>query len=514
MRRVGIALALVLFMGACGSGSSTSNGSTSNGTPKTGGTLRVAQETEINTLDPNTSGLVVEREIYYNMYDSLLGIDAKLNFVPGLALTWKFTDPVTLVLTLRQGVKFQDGTDFNADAVKFNLDRYMTSTDPAAARKSDLGSVQSVEVTGPSTVTLHLKKADATLLAALVDRAGMMLSPTAIRQLGPNLTTAPVGAGTGPFEFVEWKRDDHLTLKRNPNYWRKDSSGRQLPYLDQVIFRPMTDLNAILASLKTGDVDMARLVAGKDVAAVKSDSTLFYRDTPSLGYGGFELNVSQPPFNDPAKAKAVALAVDRNQILQNVDFGVGTVSYGPLTSASWAYDQSEKIFDKPDPTKARATATGFSFTLKTANTQDQIQIGQLIQAQLAKAGITVNLLPEDFGKLTLETRVQHQFEAALQGWSGRIDPDGNMYAFWHTGGSFNDGRYSNPQVDQLLEQARATTDQAQRRQLYQQAQKVIVGDAAYVFTVNPAVPQISSKKVQNFTLIPDGINRFSEVWLS
>src|SRR5215831_6777903 len=118
MRRAGFLFAVVLFLSACGGGGNSTS-TTANGTPKTGGTLKVAQETEINTLDPNTSGLVVEREIYYNMYDSLLGIDAKLNFVPELAQTWKFTDPQTLVLTLRKDVKFQDGTDFNADAVKF-----------------------------------------------------------------------------------------------------------------------------------------------------------------------------------------------------------------------------------------------------------------------------------------------------------------------------------------------------------------------------------------------------------
>src|SRR5438270_5744613 len=184
MRMAGVLVALALFVGACGGGGAGSGASSTSGTPKTGGTLKVAQETEINTLDPNTSGLVVEREIYYNLYDSLLGIDAKLNFVPELATTWKYTDDKTLVLTLRKDVKFQDGTDFNADAVKFNLDRYMTSTDPAAARKSDLASVQSVEVQDPATVALHLKRPDATLLAVLVDRAGMMLSPTAVRSLG------------------------------------------------------------------------------------------------------------------------------------------------------------------------------------------------------------------------------------------------------------------------------------------------------------------------------------------
>jgi peptide/nickel transport system substrate-binding protein len=511
MRRAGVLVALVLFVSACGGGTGGPSSSPS-GTAKTGGTLKIAQETEINTLDPGASGLLVEREVYYNLYDSLLAIDAQLNFVPALATEWKYTDDRTLALTLRHGVKFQDGTDFNADAVKFNIERYQTA--PDSARKSDLASVQSVEATDPYTAVLHLKRPDATLLAQLVDRAGMMLSPAAVRQAGSRLGVSPVGAGSGPFEFVEWKRDDHLTLKRNPDYWRKDKAGHPLPYLDQLVYRPMTDLNAILTSLKTGDVDMARTVAGKDVAAVRSDSSLVYRDTPGLGYQGFELNRSAPPFNDPAKAKAVELAVDRQQILHNVFFDVGVLSYGPITPASWAYDRTQKIYDKADPAKAKAAATGFSFTLKTANTQDAIQTGQLIQSQLQKAGITVNLQPEEFGKLTLETRVQHQFEAAAAGWSGRIDPDGNTYAQFHTGGSFNDGLYSNPQVDQLLEQGRATNDRTKRKQLYQDAQRTLVGDGAYVFIYDPTVAQISTKKVQNFTLVPDGINRLAEVWKS
>ncbi len=511
MRWAGIVVALALFASACG-GSGGGTTSTAGATPKMGGTLKVAQETEINTLDPAASGLLVEREIYYNLYDSLIGIDSRLGFVPGLATDWKYSDPQTLVLTLRQGVKFHDGTDFDASAVKFNLDRYITA--PDSARKSELASVQSVEARDASTAVIHLKRADGTLLAQLVDRAGMILSPTAVKQAGARLGVDPAGAGSGPFEFVEWKRDDHLTLKRNPSYWRKDRAGRQLPYLDQVVYRPITDQNAILTSLKTGDIEMARQVAGKDVDAVKSDSSLVYRDTPGLGYQGFELNRSAPPFNDPARAKAVELAVDRAQILKNVLFNVGVVSYGPITSASWAYDSSEKVYDKADPAKAKATATGFSFTLKTANVQDAIQVGQLIQAQLARAGITVTLQPEEFGKLTQETRVQHQFEAALAGWSGRIDPDGNTFAQFHTGGSFNDGLYSNPQVDQLLEQARSQSDQSKRKPLYQEAQRTLVEDGAYVFLYNPVVAQISSKKVQNFTLVPDGMNRLAEVWKS
>src|SRR5215510_11209486 len=135
MRRAVIPLLFALVLSACGGGGGGTS-TTPTGTPKTGGTLKVGQETEINTLDPGASGLLVEREIYYNLYDSLLGIDPKLNFVPELATAWRYTDPTTLVFTLRQGVKFHDGTDFNADAVKFNIDRYLTASD--SARKSDL----------------------------------------------------------------------------------------------------------------------------------------------------------------------------------------------------------------------------------------------------------------------------------------------------------------------------------------------------------------------------------------
>src|SRR5256884_3097203 len=189
MRMAGVLVALALFVGACGGGGGAGSGASStSGTPKTGGTLKVAQDDEINTLDPGASGLLVEREIYYNLYDSLLGIDAQLNFVPELATDWKFTDDRTLTLTLRKGVKFQDGTDFNAEAVKFNIDRYMT---PDSARRSDLASVQSVEAPDPTTAVFHLKRPDATLLAQVVDRAGMMLSPAAVRQAGGEVGTGP-----------------------------------------------------------------------------------------------------------------------------------------------------------------------------------------------------------------------------------------------------------------------------------------------------------------------------------
>jgi peptide/nickel transport system substrate-binding protein len=503
MTRMAIAIVTLLALAACGG---QSQAGTQSGTPKHGGTATIALESELRTLDPMSSSLLVEREVFYNMYDSLFTIDPSLTIKPGLVKSWDTSDAMNYKFTLQTGVMYQDGTPFNAQSVKDNINRYKTTA--TSRRKSDLASVSSVEVVDDSHVIFHLKKPDATLLATLVDRAGMMLSMAAVQKGGQDFSLAPVGAGSGPFEFVEWKRNDHLTLKRNPSYWKPG-----LPYLDGLTYRAIPDVNAIVSALKTGDVDIARMIGAKDVAGLKADSSFIYRDTPAIGFNGFELNTGAPPFNDPAKRQAVALALDRYQILKNVEFNIGVLAYGPIPPSSWAYDPSEKIYDHADASKAKSTATGFTFTYKTTSDPVAQQLAQLIQSQLAAAGITMQIQTEEFATYEQEC-VNHRFQACQVAWSGRIDPDGNMYAWWHTGGDFNDSLYSNSQVDAWLEDARTTTDQGKRKQDYDNAQKQIVQDAPYVFTFFGVSAQISSSKVQNFTLYPDLMIRMAEVWKS
>src|SRR5438874_1007285 len=299
MRRVAFAFIGLFLVAACGGG----NGGTGNnsGTPQRGGTATIALESELRTLDPLDSSLLVEREVFYNIYDSLFTIDPSLKIKAGLVKTWDVSDPMNYKFTLQSGVKYQDGTPFNGASVKANIERYKTGANSRA--KSDLASVNSVEVTDDTHVVFHLSKPNATLLATLVDRAGMMLSIDAVTKGGKDFSLAPAGAGSGPFEFVEWRRIDHLSLKKHPGYWRAG-----LPYLDGLTYRAIPDVNAILAALKTGDVDIARVIGAKDVSGVKVDSSLIYRDTPAIGFNGFELNTGAAPVNDPAKRQAVGMA--------------------------------------------------------------------------------------------------------------------------------------------------------------------------------------------------------------
>ncbi len=473
--------------------------------PKRGGTLAVGNDLELLTLDPIASTYLIEREIYYNVYESLLSMDPKANIIPGLATSWKASDPQTYVFTLRNDVTFQDGTTFDAGVAKWNLDRYIQT--PGSYRAVELASVASTEARSANTLVLHLKKPDSSLLSQLVDRAGMMLSPDAVQKGGAGFKRNPVGAGSGPFQFKEWIIGDHLTITRNPHY-----RNAHLPYLDTVIYHPITDLNASLDQLRSGSLDLVRTIAGKDVATVKSDANLVYRQTPSFGYDSIQLNCGGA-FSDPKKRQAVAMAINRAQLERTVFFNVGPIGYGPIPPKSWAFLPSEQIYGKTDLKAARGAAGSFSFTLKNTNGTTAVQEAQLLQAQLQQAGITMNIQTLDSGTLTQQTQ-QHDFDAAFFGWSGRLDPDGNTYSELHTGGSFNWGLYSDPQVDSLLEQARVETSHAKRKSLYDQMQKTVVTAAPYIYLHFAAALEVHSKALKGFTLYPDGMNRFASVWKS
>ncbi len=482
------------------------------GAPKRGGTLRVGLIVDAATLDPHLSGSKVDRQIYHNLFDPLFILDDKLQIQPNLAESYQNPDPKTLILKLRQGVKFHDGTAFDAEAVRVNFDRM--ANDPKSVRKGEVANIGTAEVVDPLTVKLNLKQPDSTLLAGLTDRAGMMISPAALKKLGPDLERNAAGAGTGPFEFVEWIKDDHILLKRNESYWTKD-----VPYLDQIRYRPLPDDTVKLQSLQAGEIDVMDYVAPRNVGLAKGDNSLVVVDVPSLAAFWYMLNTTKPPFDNKALRQAVMYAIDNEAIVKGVWLNVGVPSNGPISPSSWAYDDTIKPI-KRDLDKAKAKlaeagmASGFTFSFNLDNTPLGVQEAEVVKAQLAEAGITMNINVVDGARLLAEGNGK-TFQASSYAWSGRPDPDGNTYQFFHTtpGTSLNWSGFSNGQADELLEKTRQVSDHAERKKLYSQLIGILREEAPAVFIIHPIEPKAFSPKVQGYPAIADGMMRFKNVWL-
>jgi len=508
---VSLILLAFLFV-SCGSGGTTNT--TTN--TKSGGKLNVGLNADAVTLDPLLSTALVDRQVMLNMYDTLVRVDAQNNVQPDLATSWSYTTPTQLVFTLRTDAKFTDGTSVDADAVIFNINRILNT--PTSPRFSELATVQSVAAIDPSHVQFNLKTAFAPLLATLTDRSGMILSPAVVKNLDKNLGNAPVNAGSGPFMFKEWVKGDHLTLVRNPHYWLKDAQGIALPYLDSVTYHGITNGTVEFTNLQTGTIDVADTVDPNFVSQAKSNSNLIYQQSPGLSFFGVELNVSAAPLNNVHVRRAIEWGINRDEIVNTVLKGVGVVAQGPLAPGSWAFDNSFAPYHY-DVNQAKAELQmacmpqGATFTLLIpSGTPLSTQEAQFIQSELQPIGIKVNIKQETFATLLSDTQVHH-FQAALLGWSGRPDPDGNIYSWFHTGGGNNNMLYSNTQVDSLLEGARASNDQATRAKDYIQAQAMIAQDGAYVFINHGVTIQASTAKVKNYLLLPTTIMVFTSVYL-
>ncbi|MDP8908450.1 MAG: ABC transporter substrate-binding protein, partial [Chloroflexota bacterium] len=475
-----------------------------------GGKITVGLNSDLSTLDPHKSTAAVDRQVFQLVYDKLVDIDEKLNIVPQLATAWEITDDgKTYTFTLVEGATFHDGTPFNAEAVKINFERMLDQA-TASPRRSEIQQVTKVEAPDAKTVVLTLSQPFAPLLATLSDRAGMIISPKALAEKGDDLARQPVG--TGAFSFVEWVRGDHVTVKKNPNYWQKG-----LPYLDEVTYKPITEATQRLTGLKTNQLQMVDQIAGKDVEATKKDRSLVLSDVPSLGFSYITLHHGKPPFDNKALRQAVAYSLDRDGINKVVFFNTGQPGQTPIPPSSWAFDPSVAPYKQNYDTVRQKLSeggkpNGFSFTMLVTNSPEGIQLAEVYKAQLGEAKIVANIELLEFATL-LDRFNKGEFEAVSLGWSGRPDPDGNTYNYFHSKGGSNRGAYNNPEVDKLLEQARAVADPAQRKQFYTQATKIIAEDVPQVFVRYPAEIKVWQPAVQGFIHIPDGMMRLTGVWL-
>lgn len=528
-RLLAILTTLALVLAACGStpGTGTTTGGAATGSPAAaakptyGGTLTFGLENDVSNLDPMLSSLFVDRNIHYAMYDSLVRVTPKGEIIPWLAESWKYSDDAkSVTFTLRKDVKYHDGSVFDAESVKWNIDRYIQTK--GSSRTADLGSVDSVTVVDASNVRFNLKAPFAPLLGALVDRAGMMVSRKVVETMGADFTLKPFKAGTGPFILTEAVKNDHYTLEKNPDWWGKDKDGNKLPYLDKVIVKPILDADVRLTNLRTGNVQLINSINGKDVPSVKTDPTLTYLEVGSFSWNSMVPNEAPSfIFNEKRYVKAVSMALDRDEILaKGPAQGVGLVGWGPISPAHFAYDASFKPWPKADPEGAKKLVAEvgkgplkFEFLVSSGDA-GILQLAQLIQAQLAKADITADIKLQLFNDIvTLQQQHKHP-GMTLVGWSGRLDPDGNTYDFVVTGSPNNDSSYSNKQVDDLMKAQRAESDPAKRKDSLLKAQQIyVVDDPSRVWYGFGVSPIVSIKKLIGMESYPDRIPRFQAAQL-
>ena len=475
------------------------------------GNLRIGLQEDPDFLDPARARSYVSRIVFASLCDKLIDTTPDLAFVPDLALSWTWSpDNKALTLKLRPGVTFQDGEPFDAEAVKFNLDRYRTL--PESLRKSEIASIDHVEVVDPLTARLVLKQPDAALLAQLTDRSGMMMAPKATA--AGNAAAAPVCSG--PYKFGERVAQDRIVLDRFPGYWNAGAY-----HFDRVTFMPIPDTTVRLANLQAGGLDLVERMAATDVKTAEADPKLQVLSIPGLGFMTLEFNVTgdrakTPMGQDKRVRQAFDLAIDREALNQAVYEGRYTPGDQPFAPASPYH------LDRPVPArnveaakallKAAGVATPVTVTMTLGNDTNAQQLGQVIQAMTAEAGFDLKLQATEFATLLAQNGAGN-FETTMVGWSGRVDPDGNIHQFVTCKGGLNDMRYCNPAVDALLDAARAVTDPAARKAKYAEALALVADDRPITYL--DFEPRIfgATRALKGFVPHPDGMIRLQNVTL-
>ena len=475
-------------------------------------TLRIALREDADILDPTLARTYVGRIVFTGLCDKLFDIDDKLQIVPQLATSYEHADPTTLLIHLRQGVKFQDGTTMDAAAVKYSLDRHLTMQ--GSARKPEINVMDHVDVVDPATVRIVLKSPSAPFLSQLTDRAGMIVSPKAAQAEGKDFGLHPVCAG--PMKFVERVAQDHVTLERFADYWNKDAI-----HLDRVIYQVIPDSSVRLANLQAGSVDLVEYIVPTDTDAVKRNPRLKLVTYDGLGYQGITYNTgngpqSKTPLGQSAMVRqAFDMAIDRDALMQVVYNGMYPPAAQAVPPESPFYDPAVKPVPRDvDHAKALLKQAGVmppvSVNLIVPNNPDLRQMGEVIQSMAAEAGFDVKLTAMEFAS-SLDNAENGGFQAYLLAWSGRVDPDGNLYSFLHSSSSQNYGHFNDPAIDKLLDDARLESDQAKRKALYGQEAELEQKDLpiSYIYTVRYF--NGLSAKIGGFKPIADGMIRLQGI---
>ncbi|WP_016906859.1 ABC transporter substrate-binding protein [Streptomyces xiaopingdaonensis] len=487
-----------------------------------GGTLTVALKSDPDKLDPSLGSTLVGRSVFASMCEKLYDTDAHNRIRPQLAAGMPEVSRGGRLVTIpvREGVRFSDGTRLDAEAVRTSLLRHRNL--PASARASELEPVTAVEARG-DTVRIHLKKSYEPLLGALADRSGMVMSPRALRKHGKNFAAHP--SCVGPFRFVERVTGDRIVLERDPRYY-----DAKKVRLDRVVFRTIVDGNVRLANVRSGEAQLSDQTAPLEVQSALTEKGLRVFNSPTLGYQGITVNlantrgVGEKPGDpkdvggalagDAKLREAFELSLDRDLINQIVFQGMYDTACGPVAPSSQLgtrADCSGRDLDRARQLVREARSEGrvkgeVPVELTISTTAEHLRLGQVVQAMAGEAGFDVTLRPTEFATL-LEHADRGDFQAAALGWSGRLDPAGNVDAFVGSGGSENRSAFSDPRVDRLVSEGSSTSDPAERKRIYRRLTAAAGEKRPVIYLYRERNYVVASEDVAGLRVYGDGLIR-------
>jgi peptide/nickel transport system substrate-binding protein len=472
-------------------------------------TLRIGLAEDPDVLDPSLARTFVGRIVFSALCDKLFDVDEKLNIVPQLAEKHEWSaDSKALTIKLRPGVTFHDGEKLDAAAVKYSLERHKTM--PGSNRRGELAPVTSVDVVDPMTVRLNLSAPFSPLLAQLADRAGMIVSPKAAQAAGDKFGTKPVC--TGPYKFVERVAQDRIVLERFPDYWNKGQV-----HFEKIVYTPIPDATVRLANLKSGQLDYIERVASSDVEKLATDKRFKIARITEIGYQGITINVGksekaqQNPLGKDARVReAFELAIDRQGLAQVVMDNEAVVGNQWVAPTNTYYAKNVPV-PKRDVARARALlkeagVTNPSFTLLTPTTSDAQRLALVVQAMARDAGFDVKIQAAEFAT-SLNMADKGDFEAYVLAWSGRADPDGNLFSFHGCKQPLNYSGYCDAETDKLLAQSRSLRDPAERRKVFDQIAARVLKERPIVYVYHRKWLWAYNAKLSGVREIPDGLLR-------
>ncbi|WP_017892157.1 glutathione ABC transporter substrate-binding protein GsiB [Serratia sp. S4] len=470
----------------------------------------IAVASNFTTLDPYDANDTLSQAVAKSFYQGLFGFDKDMKLVNVLADSYEVSpDGLTYTVKLHPGVKFHDGTEFNAEAVKVNLDR-ASNPDNHLKRYNLFKMIDKTEVVDATTVKIVLKAPFSAFINNLAHPAAVIISPAALKQYGKEIGFHPVG--TGPYQFVTWNQTDFVKVKKFDGYWKPG-----LPKLDSITWRPIVDNNTRAAMLQTGEATFAFPIPYEQAKVLEGNAKLDLVAAPSILQRYISLNVTQKPFDNLKVRQALNYAINKDALIKVAFAGYAVPAEGPVPPAidfatsykPWPYDPAKAR----ELLKEAGYPNGFTTTLWSSHNHSTAQkVLQFAQQQLAQVGVKVTLTAMDAGQRAAQVESVGVKDTGVRmfytGWSASTgEADWALSPLFSTQAAppkqFNTAFYSNPQVDKDLTGALATTDRAEKQKLYKDAQDRIWADAPWIFLATERLLSANNKQLSGFYVMPD-----------